>query len=152
MANFCPPIKNLICRTTALTDLADDIVQQIVLLSDTVLHLRQPLLDALRFRDSASHLGSLVIHDVCTATRLPRRTSYCFPTCIRMKNNDPITEALTEAEEKLRKLKSSDQLVSEAQQVFAELGTRVDAVLEERRSGRDRRVAARERVIDRRMA
>jgi hypothetical protein len=69
-----------------------------------------------------------------------------------MKNNDPITEALTEAEEKLRQLKSSDQLVTEAQQVFAELGTRVDAVLEERRSGRDRRVAARERVIDRRMA
>lgn len=67
-----------------------------------------------------------------------------------MKNNDPVTEALTEAEEKLRKLKSSDQLVTEAQQVFAELGTRVDAVLEERRSGRDRRVAPRERVIDRR--
>jgi hypothetical protein len=67
-----------------------------------------------------------------------------------MENNDPITEALTEAEEKLRKLKSSDQLVTEAQQVFAELGTRVDAVLEERRSGRDRRVAPRERVIDRR--
>ena len=67
-----------------------------------------------------------------------------------MENNDPVTEALTEAEEKLRKLKSSDQLVTEAQQVFAELGTRVDAVLEERRSGRDRRVAPRERVIDRR--
>ena len=152
MANFCPPIKNLICRTTALTDLADDIVQQIVLLSDTVLHLRQTLLDAFRVRDSASHLGRFIVHNVGTATWLPRRTSYCFPACIRMKNNDPITEALTEAEEKLRKLKSSDQLVSEAQQVFAELGTRVDAVLEERRSGRDRRVAARERVIDRRMA
>lgn len=67
-----------------------------------------------------------------------------------MENNDPITEALTEAEEKLRKLKSSDQLVTEAQQVFAELGSRVDAVLEERRSGRDRRVAPRGRVIDRR--
>jgi hypothetical protein len=67
-----------------------------------------------------------------------------------MEDHDPITEALTEAEEKLRKLKSSDQLVTEAQQVFAELGSRVDAVLEERRSGRDRRVNPRERVIDRR--
>ncbi len=67
-----------------------------------------------------------------------------------MDDKDPVTEALTEAEAKLRKLQSSDQLAAEAQQIFAELGTRVDAVLEERRSGRDRRVTPRERVIDRR--
>ncbi len=67
-----------------------------------------------------------------------------------MDDKDPVTEALTEAEAKLRKLQSSDQLAAEAQQIFAELGTRVDAVIEERRSGRDRRVTPRERVIDRR--
>ena len=67
-----------------------------------------------------------------------------------MEDKDPITEALAEAEAKLRKLKSKDQLANEAQQVFAELGTRVDAVLEERRSGRDRRAQRREQVVDRR--
>ena len=67
-----------------------------------------------------------------------------------MDNKDPVTQALTEAEAKLQKLKSRDQLVTEAREVFAELGSRVDAVLEERRSGRDRRSAPREQVVDRR--
>ena len=64
--------------------------------------------------------------------------------------NDPVTEALADAEAKLQKLKSQDQLVTEAREVFAELGTRVDAVLEERRSGRDRRATRRDLVEDRR--
>lgn len=63
---------------------------------------------------------------------------------------DPVTEALADAEAKLQKLKSQDQLVTEAREVFAELGTRVDAVLEERRSGADRRATRRELVEDRR--
>jgi hypothetical protein len=67
-----------------------------------------------------------------------------------MDDKDPVTAALTEAEAKLRKLELRDQLSTEAQHVFAELGTRVDAVIEERRSGRDRRVRPRERVVDRR--
>lgn len=67
-----------------------------------------------------------------------------------MDDKDPVTEALTDAEAKLQKLKSRDQLVADAREVFAELGSRVDAVLEERRSGRERRSAAREEVIDRR--
>ncbi|MBA3641041.1 MAG: hypothetical protein M3451_08365 [Chloroflexota bacterium] len=67
-----------------------------------------------------------------------------------MDDKDPVTEALSEAEAKLRRLKLRDQLATEAQHVFAELGTRVDAVLEERRSGRDRRVRPRERIVDRR--
>lgn len=67
-----------------------------------------------------------------------------------MDDKDPVTEALTDAEAKLQKLKSRDQLVTDAREVFAELGSRVDAVLEERRSGRDRRLAPRDEVIDRR--
>lgn len=67
-----------------------------------------------------------------------------------MEPNDPVTEALAEAEAKLRELKASDQLTAEARHVFAELGTRVDAVIEERRSGRDRRALGRVRVIERR--
>ena len=67
-----------------------------------------------------------------------------------MNDKDPVTKALTEAEAKLQKLKSRDQLVTEAREVFAELGSRVDAVLEERRSGLDRRSAPREQVVDRR--
>lgn len=63
---------------------------------------------------------------------------------------DPVTEALADAEAKLQKLESQDQLVTEAREVFAELGTRVDAVLEERRSGADRRATRRELVEDRR--
>ena len=70
---------------------------------------------------------------------------------IPMDEKDPVTEALADAEAKLQKLKSQDQLVTEeAREVFAELGTRVDAVLEERRSGRDRRATRRELVEDRR--
>lgn len=67
-----------------------------------------------------------------------------------MDDKDPVTEALTDAEAKLQKLKSRDQLVTDAREVFAELGSRVDAVLEERRSGRDRRSATRDELIDRR--
>lgn len=67
-----------------------------------------------------------------------------------MKNDDPITEALADAEAKLQKLKSRDQLTAEAQRVFAELGFRVDAVLEERRTGGDRRGEPREGVRERR--
>ena len=69
-----------------------------------------------------------------------------------MEDKDPVSEALADAEAKLRKLKSNDQLATEARAVFAELGSRVDAVLEERRSGRDRRASIRENVVDRRTA
>lgn len=67
-----------------------------------------------------------------------------------MSDKDPVTEALAEAEAKLEHLKSRDRLATEAQRVFAELGSRVDAVLEERRTGRDRRVAPRAGVTERR--
>ena len=67
-----------------------------------------------------------------------------------MDEKDPVTEALADAEAKLQKLKSQDQLVTEAQDVFAELGSRVEAVLEERRSGRDRRANPRDLVEERR--
>ena len=67
-----------------------------------------------------------------------------------MDEKDPVTEALADAEAKLQKLKSQDQLVTDAREVFAELGSRVDAVLEERRSGRERRANARDVVEDRR--
>lgn len=67
-----------------------------------------------------------------------------------MNDRDPITEALADAEAKLQKLKSRDQLTSDARQIFAELGSRVDAVLEERRTGSDRRDAPRTGMRDRR--
>jgi hypothetical protein len=67
-----------------------------------------------------------------------------------MEDKDPVADALADAEAKLRKSKARDQLMSDARQVFAELGSRVDAVLEERRSGRDRREQNREQVADRR--
>ena len=67
-----------------------------------------------------------------------------------MDDKDPVTEALADAEAKLKQLKSSDQLSTDARAVFAELGSRVDAVLEERRSGRDRRAAIRNNAVDRR--
>ena len=70
-----------------------------------------------------------------------------------MNDRDPVTEALAEAEAKLQKLKSRDQLTSsDARRVFAELGSRVDAVLEERRTGADRRSVARRGVRDRRQS
>jgi hypothetical protein len=69
-----------------------------------------------------------------------------------MDDKDPVAEALADAEAKLKRLKSKDQLSTEARAVFAELGSRVDAVLEERRSGRDRRARIRENVVDRRTA
>ena len=68
-----------------------------------------------------------------------------------MDDKDPITEALTDAEARLRKL-SREQLTAEAQEVFAELGVRVEAVLEERRTGIDRRLAPRPGVRERRRA
>ena len=68
-----------------------------------------------------------------------------------MDNEDPITEALTDAEARLRKL-SREQLTTEAQEVFAELGVRVDAVLAERRAGIDRRIKSRPEVRERRRA
>ena len=67
-----------------------------------------------------------------------------------MNEHDPVAEALADAEKKLEKLKSSDQLASDAQKVFAELGYRVNAVLEERRSGADRRAAPRRDAPERR--
>lgn len=67
-----------------------------------------------------------------------------------MTYKDPITEALAAAEAKLQELKSRDQLTADARQVFAELGSRVEAVLEERRIGGDRRGAPRRGVPDRR--
>jgi hypothetical protein len=67
-----------------------------------------------------------------------------------MDDKDPVTEALADAEAKLQKLKDNDQLSTDARAVFAELGSRVDAVLEERRSGRERRATLRENVVDRR--
>lgn len=67
-----------------------------------------------------------------------------------MSDKDPVIEALADAEAKLQKLKSRDQLTADAQQVFAELGSRVDAVLEERRGGADRRSAARAGTQERR--
>ena len=68
-----------------------------------------------------------------------------------MNEKDPVTEALAEAEAKLQHLKSRDKLTSsDARRVFAELGSRVDAVLEERRTGADRRSVARHGVRDRR--
>ncbi|MEX2663868.1 MAG: hypothetical protein WD227_18200 [Vicinamibacterales bacterium] len=68
-----------------------------------------------------------------------------------MDDKDPITQALTDAEAKLRKL-SREQLTTAAQEVFAELGVRVDAVLEERRTGIDRRITPRPGVPERRRA
>jgi hypothetical protein len=68
-----------------------------------------------------------------------------------MDDKDPITEALADAEAKLRKL-SREQLTAEAQEVFAELGVRVEAVLEERRTGADRRITPRTGVRERRRA
>lgn len=68
-----------------------------------------------------------------------------------MDDKDPVAEALAEAEAKLRKL-SRDQLSAEAQAVFAELGLRVEGVLEERRTGRERRAASRAGVSERRRA
>ena len=67
-----------------------------------------------------------------------------------MNEQDPVTEALADAEAKLEKLKSSDQLAKDAQKIFAELGFRINAVLEERRTGRDRRAAPRPEGPDRR--
>lgn len=67
-----------------------------------------------------------------------------------MNDNDPVTEALADAEAKLQKLKSREQRMSDAQEIFAELGSRVEAVLEERRTGRDRRASARKGIQDRR--
>ena len=67
-----------------------------------------------------------------------------------MADKDPVTEALADAEAKLKQLKSDDQLSTDARAVFAELGSRVDAVLEERRSGRERRATIRNNVVDRR--
>ena len=67
-----------------------------------------------------------------------------------MNEQDPVAEALADAEAKLEKLKSSDQLATDAQKVFAELGSRIDAVLEERRTGRDRRAARRPKDPERR--
>lgn len=68
-----------------------------------------------------------------------------------MDDKDPITEALADAEARLRRL-SREQLTVEAQEVFAELGVRVDAVLEERRTGIDRRITPRPGVPERRRA
>jgi hypothetical protein len=68
-----------------------------------------------------------------------------------MDDRDPITEALADAEARLRKL-SREQLTTEAQEVFAELGVRVDAVLEERRAGIDRRTESRPGIRERRRA
>jgi hypothetical protein len=68
-----------------------------------------------------------------------------------MDDRDPITEALTDAEAKLRKL-SREQRTTGAQEVFAELGVRLEAVLEERRTGLDRRIEPRPGVRERRRA
>jgi hypothetical protein len=68
-----------------------------------------------------------------------------------MDDKDPITEALTEAEARLREL-SREQLATAAQDVFAELGVRVEAVLEERRTDIDRRIRPRRGVRERRRA
>ena len=68
-----------------------------------------------------------------------------------MDDRDPITEALANAEARLRKL-SREQLTTEAEEIFAELGVRVDAVLEERRTGIDRRIKSRPGAPERRRA
>lgn len=60
-----------------------------------------------------------------------------------MNEHDPVADALADAEAKLEKLRSSDQPASEAQQIFAELGVRINAVLQERRTGNDRRATPR---------
>jgi len=68
-----------------------------------------------------------------------------------MDDKDPIIEALADAEAKLRKL-PREQLMAEAPDVFAELGVRVEAVLEERRLGIDRRTSTRREGQERRRA
>jgi hypothetical protein len=53
--------------------------------------------------------------------------------------HDPILEALENCRVRLEKLKLGEQLTEQAGPTFAELGQRVDAVLEERRTNSDRR-------------
>lgn len=67
-----------------------------------------------------------------------------------MNEHDPVAEALAEAEAKLEQLKSRDQLVTDAQKIFAELGSRIHAVIEERRTGGDRRAEPRAHAPERR--
>jgi hypothetical protein len=56
---------------------------------------------------------------------------------------DPVLEALEDCRTRLEALKLDEQLTQQAGPAFAELGERVDAVLEERRSLGDRRASAR---------
>ena len=118
-------------------------------LTDAVLHVGYPLLAAFRWRFFDGFLRSVSMFRG-TPTRLPRGTSYCYGHSTVMDDKDPVTEALVDAEAKLQKLKSRDQLATDAREVFAELGSRVEAVLEERRSGQDRRTAQRSGVVNRR--
>lgn len=82
--------------------------------------------------------------DLILLTQPPMRMNDC------MDDQDPIMDALADAEAKLQRLKSVNQLTTDAQRIFAELGLRVDAVLQERRSGTDRRGELRTGNTDRR--
>ena len=55
------------------------------------------------------------------------------------KEKDPILEALEQCERSLEQLSSANSLTDQARDTFAQLGQRVDAVLEERRVSGERR-------------
>ena len=59
------------------------------------------------------------------------------------REKDPVLEALEDCRTRLETLKRGDQLTRQAGPAFAELGERVDAVLEDRRRLSDRRASAR---------
>lgn len=60
-------------------------------------------------------------------------------------SGDPVTQVLTEFEERLRTLQDEQRLVESAQETFGSLAREV-----ERRTGQDRRSAPREGQTDRR--
>ena len=61
-----------------------------------------------------------------------------------MPQKDPILEALEQCERSLEQLKSDRHLTDHAGDTFAQLGQRVDEVLEERRVLGERRQALRQ--------
>jgi len=60
------------------------------------------------------------------------------------KKKDPVLEALEDCQKSLEQLRSEKHLTEQAADTFAQLGQRVDAVLEERRITGERRQAPRQ--------
>lgn len=60
------------------------------------------------------------------------------------EEKDPVLEALEQCEKILEQLRSEKHLTDQALNTFAELGHRVNGVLEDRRAGGERRQAPRD--------